>query len=36
VVPARIGELSRHPKAMGAMMQMKKLDIAALERAAKE
>jgi predicted 3-demethylubiquinone-9 3-methyltransferase (glyoxalase superfamily) len=34
VVPARIGELVRHPKAMQAMMTMKKLDIAELERAA--
>lgn len=33
VVPARIGELLRHPAAMQAMMQMKKFDIAALERA---
>lgn len=36
IVPARIGELVSHPKAMQAMMQMKKLDIAELERAAKE
>jgi predicted 3-demethylubiquinone-9 3-methyltransferase (glyoxalase superfamily) len=36
VVPAHIGELIRHPKGMAAMMQMKKFDIAALERAAKE
>jgi len=35
VVPARLGELISHPKAMEAMMQMKKFDIAALERAAK-
>lgn len=34
VVPARLPELVRHPKAMEAMMQMKKLDIATLERAA--
>jgi predicted 3-demethylubiquinone-9 3-methyltransferase (glyoxalase superfamily) len=34
VVPARIGELIKHPKAMQAMMGMKKLDIAELERAA--
>jgi predicted 3-demethylubiquinone-9 3-methyltransferase (glyoxalase superfamily) len=34
VVPARIMELVGSPKAMAAMMQMKKLDIAALERAA--
>src|SRR5271168_1622144 len=33
VVPARIGELISHPKAMQAMMGMKKFDIAALERA---
>jgi predicted 3-demethylubiquinone-9 3-methyltransferase (glyoxalase superfamily) len=36
VVPARISELVKHPKAMQAMMGMKKLDIAELERAAKE
>lgn len=36
VVPARIGELVSHPKAMQAMMTMKKLDIAALERAAQD
>ncbi|MGA1983080.1 MAG: VOC family protein [Acidobacteriaceae bacterium] len=35
VVPAKIGELIQHPKAMQAMMGMKKLDIAKLERAAK-
>jgi len=34
VVPARLPELIGHPKAMEAMMQMKKLDIAELERAA--
>jgi predicted 3-demethylubiquinone-9 3-methyltransferase (glyoxalase superfamily) len=34
IVPARIGKLLRHPKAMQAMMGMKKLDIAELERAA--
>jgi predicted 3-demethylubiquinone-9 3-methyltransferase (glyoxalase superfamily) len=34
IVPARIGELISHPKAMQAMMQMKKLVIADLERAA--
>ncbi len=33
VVPARLPELLRHPKAMQAMMKMKKLDIAELERA---
>jgi predicted 3-demethylubiquinone-9 3-methyltransferase (glyoxalase superfamily) len=34
IVPARIGELVSHPKAMQAMMKMKKLNIAELERAA--
>ena|ERR1700758_3180966 len=34
VVPARISEYIKNPKAMRAMMQMKKLDIAELERAA--
>lgn len=34
IVPARLPELLRNPKAMQAMMGMKKLDIAALERAA--
>jgi predicted 3-demethylubiquinone-9 3-methyltransferase (glyoxalase superfamily) len=34
VVPARIGDLIKHPKAMQAMMHMKKLDIAELENAA--
>ncbi len=34
IVPARLPELIKHPKAMEAMMQMKKLDIAELERAA--
>ena len=34
VVPARIIELVRHPRVMQALMGMKKLDIAALERAA--
>jgi predicted 3-demethylubiquinone-9 3-methyltransferase (glyoxalase superfamily) len=36
VVPARIGELIRHPRAMQVMMGMKKFDIAALQRAARE
>ena len=36
VIPDNIGELLRHPAAMRAMMTMKKLDIAALETAAKE
>lgn len=35
IVPANILELVRTPKAMEAMMQMTKFDIAALERAAK-
>ena len=34
IVPARITELIKHPKAMQAMLQMTKLDIAELERAA--
>jgi predicted 3-demethylubiquinone-9 3-methyltransferase (glyoxalase superfamily) len=34
IVPARMMELIKSPKAMAAMMQMKKLDIAELERAA--
>jgi predicted 3-demethylubiquinone-9 3-methyltransferase (glyoxalase superfamily) len=34
IVPERLPELIKHPKAMLAMMQMKKLDIAELERAA--
>ena len=33
IVPARLSELVRNPKAMLAMMGMKKLDIAELERA---
>lgn len=36
VVPGRIGDLIRHPKAMQAMMQMKKIVIAQLEEAARE
>ncbi len=36
VTPARISDLVRHPKAMQAMMKMRKLDIAELERAARE
>ena len=35
VVPANIFELVKHPKAMQALMQMVKLDIAELERAAR-
>ena len=34
IVPAQLPGLVRNPKAMQAMMQMKKLDIAELERAA--
>jgi len=34
IVPAQLGELLKNPHAMLAMMQMKKLDIGALERAA--
>jgi predicted 3-demethylubiquinone-9 3-methyltransferase (glyoxalase superfamily) len=34
IVPARLPDLIKNPKAMQAMMQMKKLDIAELERAA--
>jgi len=36
IVPARLSELIKHPKAMQAVMGMKKLDIAELERAAGE
>jgi predicted 3-demethylubiquinone-9 3-methyltransferase (glyoxalase superfamily) len=36
VVPAKLADLLKHPKAMQAMMGMKKLVIAELERAAKE
>jgi len=35
VVPTRLPELIKHPKAMQAMMRMKKIDIAELERAAR-
>ena len=34
IVPARLPELIKHPKAMQAMLKMKKLDIAELQRAA--
>jgi predicted 3-demethylubiquinone-9 3-methyltransferase (glyoxalase superfamily) len=34
IVPARLPELIKHPKAMQAMLQMKKIDLAELERAA--
>ncbi len=33
IVPARLPELVRHPKGMQAMMKMKKIEIAELERA---
>ena len=36
IIPANIIQLVRHPAAMRAMMTMKKLDIAALQRAASE
>jgi predicted 3-demethylubiquinone-9 3-methyltransferase (glyoxalase superfamily) len=36
IVPARLPDLIRHPKAMQAMLKMKKLDLAELERAAKD
>jgi predicted 3-demethylubiquinone-9 3-methyltransferase (glyoxalase superfamily) len=35
IVPARLPDLVKHPKAMDAMMRMIKLDIAELERAAR-
>jgi predicted 3-demethylubiquinone-9 3-methyltransferase (glyoxalase superfamily) len=35
IVPGRIGELLSHPKAMQALMGMKKINIAELEQAAK-
>jgi predicted 3-demethylubiquinone-9 3-methyltransferase (glyoxalase superfamily) len=34
IVPARLPDLIKHPKAMQAMLRMKKLDIAELKRAA--
>jgi len=36
IVPRNIGELISHPKAMAAMMGMIKMDLAALEAAARE
>ncbi len=36
VVPKKLGELLKHPKAMQAMMKMKKFDIGALQSAANE
>jgi len=35
VIPARLPELIQNPKAMKAMLEMTKIDLAALERAAK-
>ncbi len=35
IVPAKLPELIKNPKAMQAMMKMKKIDIAELERAAR-
>jgi predicted 3-demethylubiquinone-9 3-methyltransferase (glyoxalase superfamily) len=35
IVPARLPELIKHPKAMQAMLKMKKLEIEQLERAAR-
>jgi predicted 3-demethylubiquinone-9 3-methyltransferase (glyoxalase superfamily) len=35
-VPEKIGEILKHPKAMAAMMEMVKFDIATLEAAAEE
>ena len=34
IVPARLSELIQHPKALQAMLKMKKIDLAELERAA--
>jgi predicted 3-demethylubiquinone-9 3-methyltransferase (glyoxalase superfamily) len=36
IIPSRLGELIRNPKAVRAMMGMKKIDIAQLERAAQD
>jgi predicted 3-demethylubiquinone-9 3-methyltransferase (glyoxalase superfamily) len=36
IVPRHIGDLIKHPKAMQAMMKMIKMDLAALEAAARE
>ena len=35
IVPGKMGELLKNPKAVAAMMKMKKIDIGELERAAK-
>jgi predicted 3-demethylubiquinone-9 3-methyltransferase (glyoxalase superfamily) len=36
IVPARLQQLIKHPKAFQAMLQMRKLDLAVLEKAARE
>lgn len=36
IVPARLPELIKHPKAFQAMLQMRKLNLAELEKAATE
>lgn len=36
ILPARLPELIKHPKAFQAMLQMRKLNLAALEKAARE
>ena len=36
IVPEKIDEILKHPKAMAAMMNMVKFDLATLEAAAKE
>ncbi len=36
IVPENIGEILKHPKAMAAMMDMVKFDIATLKAAARE
>jgi len=36
ITPSRLSELIRNPKAMQAMLKMKKIDLAELERAARE
>jgi predicted 3-demethylubiquinone-9 3-methyltransferase (glyoxalase superfamily) len=35
IVPTRLPDLIKHPKAMQAMLKMAKIDLAELERAAK-
>lgn len=36
LVPSRLGELIKHPAAFQAILQMRKPDIAELEKAARE